>query len=220
MIAILILIGGAFLIYCFAKLNSFDTSEIEEKLEKEYEEIYEPTYNKSKVYYTDNHFRAYELTQKGMEQIDTLMQDIARHFPGELFTTKSRLRSFNLVGAQHHGTEAWILFFGKCKPESNNPYDKNAVSLYTPVGKLMGYLSREDAMKYREYFGEAPSWCWGYTYETKRQNVAGHLTCLGELFDTPKGQKTPVLDIIRGGLISDCGELGFSKELQKNRWEE
>ena len=182
--------------------------------EMEMEEIMESPFSKLKVYYTDRNFRAYELTEKGLEEIDVLMTDIARQLPQLTFSTKSRTRDFRLLGGQHHGTEAWQLIFGKCKPEDNNQYDKNAVAVYSTVGKLMGYLSRDDAARYREEFGDAPHWCWGFTYQTSKGNVAAKLTCLGELFDSPKGQKTPIVDLVRNGLISDYGEMSYFKDHQ------
>jgi hypothetical protein len=38
-------------------------------------------------------------------------------------------------------------------PEPNNEYDGNAVAVYSTHGKL-GYLSRENALEYREVFAE------------------------------------------------------------------
>lgn len=219
MTTIFIIILAVIIIRYAAKKATADPDEVEQGREsRAYHGL--PHFNRFKTYYTDRSFRAYELYPKGVEYIDSLMKHIATRVPAGLFTTKSRTRDFTMVGGQHHGTEGWQLIFGKCKPEDNNQYDKNAVAVYNSVGKLMGYLSKEDAVRYRENFGAAQTWCYGFTYETKKGNVAAKLTCLGELFPSPKGQKTPALDIIRGGLVEYYGEMGYFKDHQYRNEEE
>ena len=203
-----------FLVYLATKISSGGNAEEQTKPR------YVPVYNRQQVYYTSSSHRAYELTSRGLEKIEDKMKSIAARLPKEAYSTKTRTRTFYLVGGQYHQTEPWTLFFGKCKPEDNNQYDKNAVAVYNSVGKLMGYLSKEDAVSYRENFGAAQTWCYGFTYETKKGNVAAKLTCLGELFPSPKGQKTPALDIIRGGLVEYYGEMGYFKDHQHRNEEE
>lgn len=195
-----------FLVYLATKLSSGGNTEEQTKPR------YVPVYNRQQVYYTSSSHRAYELTSRGLEKIEEHMKTIAARLPKEAYSTKTRTRTFYLVGGQYHQTEPWTLFFGKCKPEDNNQYDKNAVAVYSSLGKLMGYLSKEDAVQYRENFGTAQTWCYGFTYRTKNNKIAAKLTCLGEIFPAPKGNKTNILDIIRDGLVEYYGEMGYMGE--------
>lgn len=210
MTTILIIILAVIIIRYAAKKATADPDEQEARHEHTpFERLH---FNRFKTYYTDRSFRAYELYPAGIKFVDEVMQSFTPRLPEGAFSTKSRTRDFRLVGGQHHGTEPWQLIYGKCKPEEGNQYDPNAVAVYSISSKLLGYLSRDDAARYREEFGNDPHWCWGFTYQTSKGNVAAKLTCLGELFDSPKGQKTPIVDLVRNGLISDYGEMSYFKD--------
>ena len=62
-------------------------------------------------------------------------------------------------------------------PEPNNPYDPNAIAVWAEGGGPIGYLSRENALEYREVFA----------FLTERQHVG---VCRAKLIGGTPGKRT------------------------------
>lgn len=59
--------------------------------------------------------------------------------------------TYNLAGARYR-TDNALLEFGYVMPEPSNPYDKNAIAVYTLKGKHVGYIPKESTRHFRKTY--------------------------------------------------------------------
>lgn len=62
--------------------------------------------------------------------------------------------TYYLAGARYY-TDKCLLEFGYTMSEPSNPYDKNAIAVYTLNGKHVGYIPRESTQHFRKTYGTA-----------------------------------------------------------------
>lgn len=81
-------------------------------------------------------------------------QNFITHAVGEQFYTDNIRQAFTHHVANSNAKNR-VIFVAELVQETDNPYDVNAVGIYSEFGKL-GHLSRDHAIKYRKDYKSRP----------------------------------------------------------------
>lgn len=79
-----------------------------------------------------------------------------------------------IAGVQHNNSKEDIGgFLGYVSSDSGNAYDRNAIAIYRNDGKLVGFIPREEADKFREWSSEEGLHCIGFVSKGKEEHLYG-----------------------------------------------